>query len=86
VTFDESVPMSTYLACFIVCDFVEKSQTIIATVGNDITMRVFATPDQLDKVDFALSTGAKVTEYYINYFQIEYPLPKLGNFYIYCEF
>lgn len=42
-------------------------------------MRVFATPAQLNKVDFALETGSKITEHYIDYFQIPYPLPKLGK-------
>lgn len=76
--FNASVPMSTYLACFIVSDFKFKNETVQAGgIGKDIPLRVFATAGQLDKVDFALDTGKKMTEYYIQYFQIEYPLPKL---------
>lgn len=76
VHFNTSVPMSTYLACFIVSDFKSKNATINAS-GKNITLRVFATAAQLDKVDFALDTGKKMTEYYIDYFKTEYPLPKL---------
>lgn len=71
--------MSTYLACFIVSDFVYKEKTIKANgIGNDSVMRVYARPSELDKVDFALNVGAELTEYFIKYFQTEYPLPKLG--------
>ncbi|XP_017474764.1 PREDICTED: glutamyl aminopeptidase-like [Rhagoletis zephyria] len=78
VFFNQSVPMSTYLACFIVSDFANKSTTINTNgIGENFTLRAFATPEQLDKVDFALEVGQTVIEYYIQYFQVEYPLPKL---------
>lgn len=72
--------MSTYLACFIVSDFKEKHKTInTSNIGTPFNMRVYATPAQLDKVDFALQSGVTITEYFIKYFQIAYPLPKLGE-------
>ncbi|XP_059219771.1 glutamyl aminopeptidase [Stomoxys calcitrans] len=78
VHFNKSVPMSTYLACFIVSDFKSKDVKIDTKgIGEEFDMRVFATPEQLDKVDFALNVGKGVIEYYIDYFQIPYPLPKL---------
>lgn len=77
-TFGISVPMSTYLACIIVSDFDSMSSTVRANgIGSDFTMRAFATPHQLNKVQFALDFGVAVTEYYIQYFKVEYPLPKL---------
>lgn len=82
--FTESVPMSTYLACFIVCDFKYKEKTIKNTNGT-FPFRVYATEDQLDKVDFSLGVGVAVTEYYIKYFGIDYPLPKLGNISLYIN-
>ncbi|GAB0087436.1 Aminopeptidase [Sergentomyia squamirostris] len=76
--FAESVPMSTYLACFIVCDFLHKAETIKTQgIGQDFQLRVFATPNQINKTEFALNTGVGITEFYIQYFGIEYPLPKL---------
>lgn len=78
VHFNTSVPMSTYLACFIVSDFKHKEKTVAANgTGRDVQLRVFATAAQLDKVTFALDTGKQMTEYYIQYFKIGYPLPKL---------
>lgn len=82
VKFQESVPMSSYLACFIVSDFASNESTI----NTNLTMRVFATPAQLSKVNFALETGVKITTYYINYFNVAYPLPKLGKRINFLEF
>ncbi|XP_030559529.1 glutamyl aminopeptidase-like [Drosophila novamexicana] len=77
-TFQTSVAMSTYLACIIVSDFDSESSTVNANgIGNDFSMRAFATPHQLNKVKYALEFGTAVTEYYIQYFNVEYPLPKL---------
>ncbi|XP_017039730.2 glutamyl aminopeptidase [Drosophila ficusphila] len=78
VTFAKSVPMSTYLACFIVSDFQAKQVDIDTKgIGETFTMSVYATPEQLDKTDLAVVIGKGVIEYYIDYFQIAYPLPKL---------
>ncbi|XP_011291903.2 glutamyl aminopeptidase isoform X2 [Musca domestica] len=79
VHFAESEPMSTYLACFIVSDFAFKEKDVKGVIANvpSFKMRVFATPAQVDKVDYALSVGVGITEYYIEYFNISYPLPKL---------
>ncbi|KAH8312019.1 hypothetical protein KR044_009051, partial [Drosophila immigrans] len=77
-TFATSVPMSTYLACIIVSDFDSLSGTVKANgIGNDFPMNAYATPHQLSKVKFALDFGTAVTEYYIQYFKVAYPLPKL---------
>ncbi|XP_043068195.2 glutamyl aminopeptidase [Drosophila bipectinata] len=76
--FETSVSMSTYLVCIIVSDFASKSTTVNANgIGDDFTMEAYATSHQIDKVDFALEFGAAVTEYYIQYYNVPYPLPKL---------
>ena len=79
VIFTQSVPMSTYLVCFIVADFAHKSKQIKGVLedANEIEMRVFSTPAQVDKVEYALDTGVAITEFYIEYFNVSYPLPKL---------
>lgn len=78
--FKESVPMSTYLTVFIVSDFLFKSVNIDTKgIGLPFELRVFSTPAQQNKVDFALDTGKAIIEFYIQYFGIEYPLPKLGQ-------
>lgn len=70
--------MSTYLACFIVSDFIYTENFILPEKDN-IPFRVYATPAQLNKTQFATDSGVKMIEFYINYFGIPYPLPKLGK-------
>ena len=38
--------------------------------------RVYATPQQRESVRYALDIGANITDYFTNYFQLAYPLPK----------
>jgi len=39
---------------------------------------VYAAPDQIDQVDFALKAAVIVLDYYNQLYSIPYPLPKLG--------
>ncbi|SPP87880.1 glutamyl aminopeptidase isoform X2 [Drosophila guanche] len=75
VTFQETVPMSTYLAAFVVSDFAHKTTT--SSVNPSIEVRTFAPAAQVEKTQYALDIGVGVLDYYINYFNISYPLPKL---------
>uniref|UniRef100_A0A1A9WMJ1 Aminopeptidase n=1 Tax=Glossina brevipalpis TaxID=37001 RepID=A0A1A9WMJ1_9MUSC len=77
--FADSVPMSTYLVCFIVSDFANQSKLVRGMMdgAKDFEMRVFATASQVNKVEYALNVSVGITEYYIEYFNISYPLPKL---------
>ncbi|XP_013142752.1 PREDICTED: glutamyl aminopeptidase-like isoform X2 [Papilio polytes] len=78
VTFATSVPMSTYLACFVVCDFDFKETEIDASgIGNNFKLRSFAQRNQMHKIDFAQDIGARATEFYIKYYEVPFPLPKL---------
>ena len=73
VTFQKSVPMVTYLACFIVCDFeYEEKLTSI----HQTKFRVYATPQQKDRVRYALDIGANITDFFTDYYNISSPLPK----------
>ncbi|CAL7934097.1 unnamed protein product [Xylocopa violacea] len=77
VTFAKSVPMSTYLSCFIVSDFVPLTKTAKGLNGRQFPVSVYTTRAQQQKGAFALDIGVKIIEYYINLFGIDYPLPKL---------
>ncbi|XP_075149946.1 glutamyl aminopeptidase [Haematobia irritans] len=77
VNFAESVEMSTYLACFIISDFVSTKRPVNAEYGEDFEIQIFATAHQLDKTVFAADTAAAVTEYFIQNYKVAYPLPKL---------
>lgn len=76
VTFDETVSMSTYLSCFIVSDFVHTATTFNNN-GSQIPLKVYASPGNLEKTTYAGDVAKKVIEYYVDYFGIPYPLPKL---------
>ena len=81
VKFATSVYMSTYLLCFIVSDLVSLSKKARGVVdgAKDFELRVFSTEANLSKVKFALDTAVGVIEYFAEYFDIAYPLPKLGK-------
>ncbi|CAI6368332.1 unnamed protein product [Macrosiphum euphorbiae] len=74
VHFANTVPMSTYLACFIVCDF-QSLETVKADQGFPLT--VYAKNGQTENMKYARNVGLKAINFYVKYFGIEYPLPKL---------
>uniref|UniRef100_A0A1B6C9L0 Aminopeptidase n=1 Tax=Clastoptera arizonana TaxID=38151 RepID=A0A1B6C9L0_9HEMI len=74
VTFATSVKMSTYLACFIVCDF-NKLPPLNSTANFPVT--VYARRGQEQNMQFALDLTKQTIDYYITYFGIPYPLPKI---------
>jgi len=77
--FSNSVKMSTYLACFIVSEFRSKDSTVTNLDGTTFPLRTFAPPHMLNKAQFANDAANSITDYYIKYFNIDYPLPKLGT-------
>lgn len=72
VVFENSVPMVTYLACFIVCDF----QHVEVMTQDNKPFRVYATADQMSRTNYSRDLGVHVLNYFEDYFEIEYPLPK----------
>jgi len=71
--FARSVNMSSYLVAFAVLDFKYKEKT----TGSGVLVRVHAPPDDYDRLEYALETGAKVLSYYEKLFGEPFPLPKL---------
>uniref|UniRef100_A0A336KRZ8 Aminopeptidase N n=2 Tax=Culicoides sonorensis TaxID=179676 RepID=A0A336KRZ8_CULSO len=65
--YEESVPMSTYLVAFVICDF--KS----LTEGN---VSVWARPEAIQSAAYALKIGVKLLEFLETFFNVSYPLPK----------
>ncbi|KAI4882934.1 hypothetical protein NFI96_030329, partial [Prochilodus magdalenae] len=70
--FDITVKMSTYLVAFIVCDFLSISKN----TGHGIKISVYAVPEKIDQAEFALDAAVKLLDFYDDYFDIPYPLPK----------
>lgn len=73
VTFETTPIMSTYLVAFIISDL----EYLEMKTFNDITVRVYATPENKLKLQFALDVTVKSLEWYIKWFGIDYPLAKL---------
>ena len=65
--------MSTYLACFIVCDF--EFEEKISSV-HKTKFRVYAAPNQKHRIKYSLDAGANISDFFVDYFNISYPLPK----------
>lgn len=65
--FETTVRMSTYLLAFVVSDFESR---------GDSKFRVWARPNAIESVDYSLSIGPRILEFYEKYFSEKYPLPK----------
>jgi aminopeptidase N len=75
--------MSTYLVAFVVSKFkyVQSPPT-----GNNVTFRIWARESALDQVTYAKEIGGKMLQYFENYFNVTYPLPKqVIHAYYYCS-
>ncbi|XP_047273133.1 leucyl-cystinyl aminopeptidase isoform X1 [Homo sapiens] len=70
--FSESVKMSTYLVAFIVGEMKNLSQDV-----NGTLVSIYAVPEKIGQVHYALETTVKLLEFFQNYFEIQYPLKKL---------
>lgn len=66
--FQESVPMSTYLVAFVISDFEHIT---------DGTFSIWSRKSAISQTKFALEVGPKVLKHYEEFFQIEFPLPKI---------
>ncbi|KAI5618528.1 endoplasmic reticulum aminopeptidase 1 isoform X1 [Silurus asotus] len=70
--FDVTVKMSTYLVAFIVCDFLSISRH----TQHGVQISVYAVPEKIEQAKFALDAAVKLLDFYDDYFDIPYPLPK----------
>ncbi|XP_077571154.1 endoplasmic reticulum aminopeptidase 2-like [Stigmatopora nigra] len=70
--YDTSVKMSTYLVAFVVCDF----KSVTAKTSSGIQVSVYADPEKMTQTNYALEVAIKMLDFYEEYFNIHYPLPK----------
>lgn len=71
--FETTVKMSTYLVAYIVCDF----KSVSGTSSSGVKVSIYASPDKWSQTHYALEASLKLLDFYENYFDINYPLPKL---------
>uniref|UniRef100_A0A8B9TX94 Aminopeptidase n=1 Tax=Anas zonorhyncha TaxID=75864 RepID=A0A8B9TX94_9AVES len=74
-TFEKSVPMSTYLVCFAVHQF----KFVERTSNRGIPLRVYAQPLQLHTAEYAANVTKIVFDFFEEYFNMNYSLPKLDK-------
>lgn len=72
--FQTTLKMSTYPLAFVVSNFVPKTD---ASSSISFSIYTYNPKVNLNKVDYALATGPAVLNFLSNYFDIQYPLPKL---------
>uniref|UniRef100_A0A7N6ADK8 Aminopeptidase n=1 Tax=Anabas testudineus TaxID=64144 RepID=A0A7N6ADK8_ANATE len=70
--FAASVKMSTYLVAFVICDF----KSVTATTSSGVQVSIYATPEKWQQTHYALEVAVKMLDFYEEYFNIRYPLPK----------
>ncbi|XP_015198916.2 endoplasmic reticulum aminopeptidase 1-like [Lepisosteus oculatus] len=71
--FLHSVRMSSYLVAFVISDFTSNGTK--SKYGTRVS--VYAPPNQIDQTSYALDVAVKILEFFEEYFQIRYPLPKI---------
>lgn len=79
VSFSKTPIMSTYLVAFVVgeLDYVETTASPKApSSAQPITVRVYTLPGDQNQGKFALNVAARTLEFFSEYFDIPYPLPK----------
>nr|XP_061803918.1 endoplasmic reticulum aminopeptidase 2-like [Nerophis lumbriciformis] len=70
--YDTTVKMSTYLVAFIVCDF----KSVSAKTSSGVQVSIYADPEKWNQTNYALEVAIKMLDFYEDYFNIRYPLPK----------
>ncbi|XP_053702029.1 glutamyl aminopeptidase [Synchiropus splendidus] len=74
-TFQKSVPMSTYLVCFAVHQF----SYVERVSRTNIPLRIYAQPSQIATAEYAANTTKIIFDYFEDYFDMKYSLPKLDK-------
>ena len=79
--------MSTYLLAMIVSDFTSVSKLTTRDRSADgttqqpgVNVSVYAPPHLINKAEYALNQTLLILDYYEDYFGINFPLKKLGEF------
>ncbi|KAM9777325.1 glutamyl aminopeptidase [Neosynchiropus ocellatus] len=73
--FQKSVPMSTYLVCFAVHQF----SYVERVSRTNIPLRIYAQPSQIATAEYAANTTKVIFDYFEEYFDMKYSLPKLDK-------
>jgi aminopeptidase N len=67
--------MSTYLIAFVISDFDMR----VKTIANNVQLRVFSRPEQIQNTAFGLETAESALEHFESSFETKYELEKLDQ-------
>jgi aminopeptidase N len=70
--------MSTYLVALIVSDFSCIKSTAKPSSARSVDVSVCARPNAIDQLGYALKEAIRLIEFFENYYNVPYPLPKCG--------
>ena len=73
VVFQKSPRMSTYLLAWAIGEF----DCVSGITEKGVTLRVFSPPGRAEQGMFALDVGKKALDFFNDFFQVPYPLPKM---------
>ncbi|KAJ1206147.1 hypothetical protein NDU88_001556 [Pleurodeles waltl] len=74
-TFQKSVPMSTYLVCFAVHQFIPERRMS----ASGIPLTIYAQKKQLHTAEYAANVTKIIFDFYEEYFNMSYSIPKLDK-------
>ncbi|XP_077992209.1 aminopeptidase N-like [Glandiceps talaboti] len=72
-TFASTPKMSTYVVGFAVTDF----EKVCHTSREKVEVCAWARSNAIDQVDYAMNIAVPILQYYEDYFDIQFPLPKI---------
>ncbi|KAK7063250.1 hypothetical protein SK128_000615 [Halocaridina rubra] len=72
-TFNTTLPMSTYIVGFLICDF----GSVTSNELNHTVYKVWTRKDALNQATYARDVAPDILTYLEDYFNIPFPLPKL---------
>jgi len=79
ITFEKTVPMSSYLICFIVSKF-EAQYTGQAGIDKNVNITIWSRPDQVANTKYAYDASIKMLTFLEEFTSVRYPMPKLDMY------
>ncbi len=72
--------MSTYLVALVISDFDCISSTAHPILSKNVSVSVCSRPNAINQLQYALNNSIRILEYFEEYYNIKYPLPKCGRY------
>ena len=71
--------MSTYLVAILVSDYECENGNADTLLSGKVDVAVCVRPNAFNQIDFAVESAKYFIAFFEKYFNIKYPLPKLGK-------